>query len=328
MRDEEYLSMAKSTIVRSGNTPMAWTRAAGALLSAVAPTRAARLAAHLFLTPPRPRGAWTRPRGAWTRPKRPAHEASALSTARSQAIDVAGRRVPTWTWGEGPTVLLVHGWGGRGGQLSALVAPVLARGFAVTTFDAPAHGDAEGRQVTLPEMVVALRAVAAAHGPIHGIVAHSIGAVVTARAVYEGLAAGALVFIGPAAELVTPSLAFGDALGLSRRVRELMQAHIERRVGVTWDAFDVVRLATSQTAPLLVVHDRGDAEVPWQHGAAIARAWPVAKLLTTDALGHRRILRDPTVIAEATSFLASRANAAWSGPGDCEAAEISVYESA
>ena len=35
---------------------------------------------------------------------------------------------------------------------------------------------------------------------------------------------------------------FGDALGLSRRVRELMQKRIEARVGVRWDAFDVVRL--------------------------------------------------------------------------------------
>jgi len=308
MRDEEYLSMVKSTIVRSRPKAVPLIRVAGAMLSRIAPAQAARLAAHLFLTPPRP--------------KRPAHEARALSGARGQAIDVGGRRVRTWTWGEGPTALLVHGWGGRGSQLAAFVEPLLARGFSVTTFDAPAHGDSDGRQVTLPEMVAALRAVAAAHAPIHGIVAHSIGALATARAVYEGLAAGALVFIGPPAELVTPSLVFGDALGLSRRVRERMQARIEQRVGVTWDAFDVARLATSQQAPLLVVHDRGDAEVPWQHGVAIAHAWPTAELLTTDALGHRRILRDPTVVAEATSFLASRATAAWSTHDDWEPDEI------
>lgn len=308
MRDEEYLAMLKSTIVRSSFRSMDWARIAGAVLSTIAPAQAARLAARLFLTPPRP--------------KRPAHEASALGGARAEAIDAGGRRVQTWTWGDGPPVLLVHGWGGRGSQLAAFVEPLLARGFSVTTFDAPAHGDSDGRQVTLPEMVAALRAVAAAHAPIHGIVAHSIGALATARAVYEGLAAGALVFIGPPAELTTPSLVFGDALGLSRQVRELMQARIEQRVGVTWDAFDVVRLATSQQAPLLVVHDRGDAEVPWQHGVAIAHAWPTAELLTTDALGHRRILRDSTVIAETTSFLARRPSAAWSAYDDWEPDEI------
>lgn len=293
MRDDEYLSMIKSTIVRSSRKAVPGARVAGAALSAIAPATAARLAERLFLTPPRP-----------------ASESGALRAARAHAIPLGARRVQSWTWGDGPTVLLVHGWGGRGSQLTGLVEPLLARGFSVTTFDAPAHGDSDGRQVTLPEMVDALRAVAAAHAPIHGIVAHSVGAAVTARAVYEGLAAGALVFIAPAAELVTPSLAFGDALGLSRRVRELMRARIERRAGVSWDAFDVVRLAASQTAPLLVIHDRGDGEVPWQHGVAIARAWPLAELLTTDALGHRRILRDPDVIAETASFLA-RTTSVW-----------------
>jgi pimeloyl-ACP methyl ester carboxylesterase len=295
MRDEEYLSMTKSTIVRSQPRPIPLLRVAGALLSTVAPAQAAKLAAHLFLTPPRP--------------SRPVHEASLLSTARTQAIEVGGRRVQTWTFGHGPTVLLVHGWGGRGSQLAAFVAPLLARGFSVTTFDAPAHGDSGGRQATLPEMVAALRAVAAAaaHAPIHGIVAHSIGAVVAARAVYEGLAPGALVFLGPPAELHTPALAFAEAFGLSRRVRELMQQRIEQHAGVTWEAFDVTRLALSQTAPLRVIHDRDDGEVPWQLGAVIARTWRGAELVMTGGLGHRRILRDPSVVETAVSFIAAHA---------------------
>ena len=292
MRDEEYLSFTKSTIVRSKKESLPLLRAAGALLSAVAPELAARLVARLCLRPPRS--------------GRPENEVGALSGARARVIEVGARRVWTWSWGSGPTVLLVHGWGGRGSQLAAFVEPLVARGFSVAAFDAPAHGDSDGTQVTLPEMVAALRTVATIHAPIHAVVAHSLGAVTTARAVHDGLAAGALVFIGPPADLVTPALTFGDALGLSRRVRELMQRRIERRVGVPWHAFDVTRLARSNTTPLLVVHDRDDGEVPWQHGAAIARAWFGAELLLTGGLGHRRILRDPTAVTAAVSFIAAR----------------------
>jgi pimeloyl-ACP methyl ester carboxylesterase len=311
MRDADYLSMMKSTIVRSGYRTQPLVRAAGALLSRLAPDATARFAADRFLAPPRA--------------SRPAHEVEVLRTARRRTIDVGCRRVPAWTWGQGPTVLLVHGWGGRGAQLSAFVEPLLARGCSVATFDAPAHGDAEGRRVTLPEMVATLRAAAAtAEGPIHGIVAHSVGALVAARALYEGLAARRLVFLAPAADLQLPTLAFGDALGLSRRVRERMRREIEGRVGVPWDAFDIVRLAWSQTAPLLVVHDRGDGEVPWQQGLAIARAWPDASLLTTDALGHRRILRDPAVVAAATDFIAAPAASPWTrtSAGDWQPGDI------
>ena len=77
-------------------------------------------------------------------------------------------------------------------------------------------------------------------------------------------------------------------------------------MGRAWSAFDVAALAPSLAAPLLMIHDRGDAEVPWQHGLAITRSWPGAGLLTTDGPGHRRILRDPDVVAAAVAFMAAR----------------------
>ena len=41
-------------------------------------------------------------------------------------------------------------------------------------------------------------------------------------------------------------------------------------------------------APLLVVHDMNDAEVPIANGRVYAQA-PNARMLATDGLGHRRI---------------------------------------
>jgi hypothetical protein len=43
-------------------------------------------------------------------------------------------------------------------------------------------------------------------------------------------------------------MVFTDALGLSRRVREVMQRHIEARVGLPWDAFDITRPAAGTLA--------------------------------------------------------------------------------
>ena len=59
------------------------------------------------------------------------------------------------------------------------------------------------------------------------------------------------------------------------------------------------------TPPLLLVHDGQDAETGWADSEAIARAWPGARLVTTSGLGHRRILRDPEVVAEVTGFVGS-----------------------
>jgi pimeloyl-ACP methyl ester carboxylesterase len=258
----------------------------------VAPALAARVADRLFTTPPRAR--------------RSAAEIELLGTARARPMHVGTRRIETWLWGTGPRVLLVHGWGGRGAQLGPLVAPLVAQGFSVATFDAPGHGASDAGTLTIPELTRAIRAVADSHGPLAAIVAHSIGATATVRALWEGLEAGAVVLIGPASELVTPALRFSEAFGFSREVREQMHQRIEARVGRSASAFDSVALAPALTAPLLVVHDRGDAEIPWQHGAAIARAWRGAEMLMTEGLGHHRILRDPDVVAAAVAFVAAR----------------------
>ena len=54
---------------------------------------------------------------------------------------------------------------------------------------------------------------------------------------------------------------------------------------------------------LLVFHDHDDREVPFAHGDRLAATWPDAELRTTEGLGHRRILRDPDVLAEAVAFV-------------------------
>lgn len=294
MTDREYLLMEISTTVRSfRESPLRrLVRTGHRVLSAVASEAAAARAERLFLTPPRPR--------------RPGWEVELIARAEARPMRVGARRIETWTWGTGPSVLLVHGWGGRGTQLGAFVAPLVARGFSVVAFDAPGHGASDEGVVTIPEMTAAIHAVAATRGPLAGLVAHSAGALTVTAALHEGLNTGAAVFVGPPAELVSAAAQFTEALGFSRPVRERMGERIAARVGRPWSAFDVITLAATLTTPLLVIHDHGDLEVPWQQGMAITRAWRGAEMLMTDGLGHRRILRDPDAVAAGVAFVAAR----------------------
>src|SRR5688572_7784831 len=217
MTDSEYVAMEKSTIVRSRKEPrlLPLVRAGHRLLSALAPALAARRAERLFLTPPHAR--------------RPAAELALLATARARPMRVGARRIEVWTWGSGPSVLLVHGWGGRGTQLGTFVEPLVARGFSVVAFDAPGHGAADGGEVTIPEIVAAVREVGDAVGPLAGVVAHSMGGPAAALALADGLPVGAVVFVAPPADLVAPAARFTEALGFSREVGEGMRRRIEGR---------------------------------------------------------------------------------------------------
>src|ERR1044071_921653 len=118
------------------------------------------------------------------RHRRPDREREILATGRPFAIDVTlraprwrgqRRRIAAWRWGYGPTVLLIHGWEGRGSQLGAFVDPLVRAGLSVVAFDAPGHGDSPGHQLFLTEMADCIVDIARAVGPLHAIIAHSFG---------------------------------------------------------------------------------------------------------------------------------------------------------
>jgi len=300
MPESPVASGCNSTIVRSTKPAVGQrlTMASVGTLSRIAPALAARVAERLFLTPPRHPA--------------PARERELLSLALRTTIRVEGRRVVAWVSGAGPRVLLVHGWGGRGAQLGAFVEPLVAHGLSVAWFDGPAHGASDGRQVTIPEMATALRAVVDAVGPPQGIIAHSGGGMVTAWAVRRWLLGGfvdlpeAIALVSPPADFVAYFEHFARVVKLSDAARGQLRYQLEARVGIPLRVLDLPRLVTDLPITGLVVHDRHDPEVPWTDGAAIAAAWPNAELVTTQGLGHRRILRDPEVVTRITGFLTKR----------------------
>jgi pimeloyl-ACP methyl ester carboxylesterase len=228
-----------------------------------------------------------------------------LATGRFRRFPLNGQRIASWSWGEGPVVYLVHGWAGRGGQLAAFVPPLVRAGFTVVTFDAPGHGASSGGRTSLLDFARTLRGLVDHFGPAAGVIAHSLGAAATARALGEGLQVGRAVFIAPPADPGDWSRRFADRLGISPEVLQAMQARSERRLGVAWSDLNVPRLGAGSGAPLLVIHDGDDEEVKHSNGAAIAEAWPDARLVTTHGLGHHRILRDASVVGEAVEFVSA-----------------------
>jgi len=96
------------------------------MLSAVAPRAAGRVGARL-----------------WFRVQRPAIRPEArafLATGERFETRTKDSVVVRWRWGSGPTVLLMHGWGGYGAQMQPFVEPLVRSGHRVVLFDAPSHG--------------------------------------------------------------------------------------------------------------------------------------------------------------------------------------------
>jgi len=272
------------------STALRLTRAAFGAVQRASPSLAARWAERLFCSPPR--RAISERMAAW------------LAAGRRFDLTVGGRRVAAWSWGQrGPGVLLIHGWGSRGGRFVDLGGALLASGFRVVTFDAPGHGASSGRLGSGPEFARAALAVATAVGPVSAVVGHSLGGFAAALAIERGLAVRRAAFIAPSANVNTYSAQFASLLGVQDPVMASMRDRLERRLGFEWKRMDVTGFAPAMQIPLLVIHDRDDREVRWDDGAAIVAAWPDAELITTTGLGHHRIVNDSLVIGQVLSFL-------------------------
>ena len=273
-------------------------QAARAAIHAVAPASrplAARMAGELFLRP--------------RRHQTPRWERELLARARSFRVPFGDAHLPAWEWGPAgaPPVLLVHGWEGRGSQLGAFVQPLLARGFRVVAFDGPGHGLAPSHRSSVVHLALGIERMAAVLGPLEGVVAHSVGGAATALAleVSRGtLALGRCVLVAPP---VSPERFFGyfaGILALGPELRDAVARYIERSVAFPLRQVDVRSFSPHLRSPMLLVHDEGDREVPFEDGRAFAAAWPGSKLVVTSGLGHRGILKDPDVTAAAAAFIA------------------------
>jgi hypothetical protein len=72
-------------------------------------------------------------------------ETQYLESGESFQLAVHDKTVQCWKWGSGPSILLAHGWNGRGIQLYHFIEPLMQGGYSVIGYDAPGHGVSQGK---------------------------------------------------------------------------------------------------------------------------------------------------------------------------------------
>ena len=279
-------SSQKSTIVRAS------IRAGMAIAERAAPALGARLVHRSWFRVP------------LRAPGRPDGGGSTIEELLGSPFEVTlhGRAVRGWTWGAGPVVYLVHGWGGSLEQMSPLVTPLTRQGLQVVAFDGLSHGRSDPgahgpRSSDAVELGRSLDAVAARFGPARAVVAHSLGGLATLLALRDGwLGTERLVLVAPVSGVPDVLRRLRAQLGFGRRVERRVAALAQRRTGYAVDDLELMGLAHAIERPqLLVVHDLLDREAPHAASVQLVSGWEGAQLYSTAGLGHRRILADAAV---------------------------------
>jgi len=228
-----------------------------------------------------------------------------LENSTSFHIHVHDKKIRCWKWGSGPGILFIHGWNGRGANFAYFFKSFIDAGYSVITYDAPAHGESGGQVTNYFELSDTVRSF---FDPSHGfniqsIIAYSIGASATINCISKEKPLIDVVLIAPALKLKEILFNAFNHHGVPKIVYRNLVADMERYYGydVHQDNPDV--LAKTISTKMLIVHDKDDRTIPYMDSKILSEKKDNVFLHTTEGLGHKRILRDNTVVDLITAYI-------------------------
>jgi pimeloyl-ACP methyl ester carboxylesterase len=261
------------------------------LLDIISPRLAARLAVAVFYAPRKfPAANW---------------EKAGIALGKVDTLDFDEEKLHANVWGDGPTVLLVHGWQGRRSQLTKIALDLSQQGYRVVAFDGPAHGSSVKKRTTLVEFSEAVQSAARQFGPLHAIVGHSFGAAAVAIAMRKGVHAERAVLISCPFSLRHVVGGFAKFVNLPSRSHEKMYPIMEQLHQCPEEQLSFKTIGPDLEAPYLLIHDATDQYIPIKDGEMVSRTIENAQLVRTVGLGHMRILQDHNVVAHITRFVSA-----------------------
>lgn len=190
--------------------------------------------------------------------------------------------------GDGPTVLLAHGWESHTARWRVLINQLIRAKYNIISIDAPAHGKSPGTQINGVLYAHVVSKAMTAFNP-EFCIGHSFGGM--AMAYYYSTYADAipckkLILMGVPENLEIIMNQFIHALSLSESAKAALYKAFEKRFDFPVKAFDIIEILKIVKQEGLIIHDRQDSVAPFAGAEAMAEAWKGCELFATDGLGH------------------------------------------
>lgn len=203
---------------------------------------------------------------------------------------------------DGPKVIMIHGWSGRGSQFHEIAKHLHSAGFHVFSIEAPEHGELQGRSTHMLNFVDAIEETCKRFGEFPLAIGHSLGGVALFTSLSRNIWFDKLVIIGSPANIPNVVGDFCEKVGLDEKVANRIISYIEKRYQLKAEEVSSDYLCQLYRPEGLIVHDKLDQDVPVHNAHTMHAKWKGSKLLETNGLGHRRVLRDQQVLEAIYDF--------------------------
>lgn len=243
------------------------------------------------------------------RPLRPAEQAF-LGTAQRLDFRCGDIGLAGYAFGQGPTVLMIHGLLGSSANFHVMILALVARGYRVVAVDGLNHGNSPAGSIISDAPVKQIAEVMRQLGDLHAVVSHSAGTYVTMMALLEfpvGATLRKCVYLAPYPDLESSLSSFMDYFSMPERLAPPLRQWFGEIGGrpLEQQSFAAcLPLHRTPHAPArLFIHDRDDQHAPVHRTQQFVAGDPSSELLLTQGLGHFKVLKDAQVIERVLAFL-------------------------
>lgn len=241
-------------------------------------------------------------------PTGPKKTPKVFDEAEKLQLKVNGEKVVGYRWNhpQPKKALILHGFSSTVKKFDHFVMPLVKKGYEVLAFDAPAHGESDGKQVNVLLYKDMISAVYEKYGPVQSFISHSFGGLALSLFMEEQSYQDhkKMVLIAPATETSSALDSFAAFLKLDEEVKEEVRKVIYSKKKEWPEWYSVRRAAHQIKAEVLWVHDEDDEITPWTDAEKVRQdAHPNFQFMLTKGLGHRRIYRDSKVRKAVIDFL-------------------------
>ena len=210
-----------------------------------------------------------------------------------------------WSLGEGPLVILVHGYSGRGIQLAKIARQIASKGFQCIFFDAGGHGDSRVEKIGFFTFMNDTRDIFRHFdAPVYALIGHSAGVLgmMRARKLFGLRAQKYGVICAPLFPYVPlDAMRLG---GAPEQTITYIKAILSDQFQTSWSSLvSGISFEADAGKPLLAVYDLQDEMVSHGDAEALRKIWPETTIVKTQGYGHNKILQAPETINAVLDFL-------------------------
>jgi len=232
------------------------------------------------------------------------HDHSFYDNGSTTVYKIENSKFISYSYGEGPAILLLHGWCSNGARWKDYVDKLVQAGYKVVLVDAPGHGRASGHFLTLSVYIKGIKKIMRSESKWHAVITHSIAGLLSVTGMSElesQFHPNKFVMMNTFVSSDILIDKFAKCMGFTSEIIESLKNNFSNYGGYATSDISILKHFKKFNMKSLLIYDIADVVVPRSEPKKLITTVPSLKYIQTKGLGHN--LRSQKIVEQVVAFV-------------------------